>query len=440
MNIKKALLIVFPLFFFIGIAEILFAQNTKTYQSLEEIWFDIKSHNYALKSTAFQKELADMAYKASIGNVINPRIPVSINFTDYTKLQSNLIPSEFFNGEPGTFKQIQFGQQYSTTAVIQPQFDILNLSQIAQIKYSKLNQQYTDNQNLVLEKDLYDKVNSTYHNILTFQLQYEILKKNIAAAEQIKVIVQRKYEEGIIRKQDLNDAITNVINLKDNQEQLLKNLELQYQIMELFFENQVIPIIDDNAVLGTLDMPITAKTSTLTVQGLLIQSAMTRQEIKGLKYLYLPTLSFISSFNWQNLSNDYFLAHNSTGISFNNIGLRINWEFPTVQRLSNIKNKQIQLKVLSLNQKHAENEIETHKRQLQTELEKAQMQFMNFTEISALEEDSYQKYLLQYQENVLALDRLLTAQNKMLNSQLNTAIARVKKAYATQRIKINNQY
>lgn len=440
MKIKKPLNILILLILFTGFADVLIAQNNKTYHSLTEIWFEIKSHNYVLRNAAIQKELAALAYKTSLGNVINPKIPSSINFTDFTKLQSNFIPADIFGGAPGTFKQIQFGQQYATLAVLQPQFDILNLSSLSQIKYAKLNMQYTDNQAMSIEKELYDKVNATYHNIITLQNQNQILKKNIDAAEQIKAIVQKKYEEGIIRKQDLNDATANCIGIRDNQEQLEKNIDLQYQMMSLYFENQVNPIIDEQILESNIETTLTASRNSLTIQGLLLQSAMTKQEIKGLKYQYLPTLSFISSFNWQNLSNEFFLSSNSTGISYNNIGLKISWELPTVQRLSSIKNKQFQLETIILNQQHAEKEAETQKQQLETELKKAQMQYNNYVEIADLEEDSFQKYLSQYQENILPLDRLLTAQNKMLNSQLNASTALVKIAYAKNRIIINNQY
>lgn len=426
--------------FFIIATGSLPAQDIKQYNSLEELWLDLKTHNYIIKNAAIQEKIASLTYTSSIGNAINPRIPVNLNFTDYTKLQRNLIPGEFFGAEPGTFKQIQFGLQYATLATIQPQFDILNPGSLSQIKYAEINQKYIKNQQLLLERDVYEKVNATYYNILSLRSQYEILKKNTAVAEQILSIVQSKYDEGIIRKQDVNDARSNMIIIKDNQEQTAKNIEIQEQILSLFFENQIKPEIKENLVQNTLSNVPESISSTLTLQGILLQSALLRQEIKGLQYQYLPTLSFVSSFNWQHLSNDFFLASDATSFTYNNIGLRLSWEFPTVQRISNIKNKQYQLQTLSLNEQHATQESLTESRQLKTELEKAISQYDNYTALQSLKEDSYQKYLLQYKENVLPLDRLLTAQNDLLTIQLKTVTSLANKAFITGRIKILNQY
>lgn len=423
-----------------GILTPLWAQKPQVFNSLSEVWQEVKSHNYNFKNAAIQKEQASLAHKTSLGNAFNPRIPASINFTDFTKLQSNFIPAEFFGGETGTFKQIQFGQQYATTAVLQPQFDILNLSAIAQIKYAKINEQYTENQSLVIEKALYEQVNMTYFNILSLKNQEQILFSNIEAATKIVDIVQKKYDEGLIRIQELNEARANLITLKDNQEQLSKNIEIQTYILALFFENQVAPQLTEDLLKYSIDSSPSANYSTVNLQGILLQTALTKQEIKSLQYQNLPTLSFISSFNWQNLSNDFFLAYNSTGISYNNIGLRINWEFPTVNRIGNLKSKKFQLQSLRINQEHATQEAISEANQLDATYEKAQMQYKNFAQIQNLKEDSYQKYLLQYDENILSLDKLLTAQNEMLNSQLNTIVALTNIAYAKNRIQINNQY
>lgn len=74
------------------------------------------------------------------------------------------------------------------------------------------------------------------------------------------------------------------------------------------------------------------------------------------------------------------------------------------------------------------------------EYEKAQKQWSNFKSIADLKEDTYQKNLNQYNENILPLDRLLTSQNDMLNSQLNVVVALANIAFAKHKIIIHNQY
>ena len=62
----------------------------------------------------------------------------------------------------------------------------------------------------------------------------------IAIAEKLVVIVKNKLEEGLARKQELNEAEVNLINLQDKLSQLDYNTSIQHQNLALFFENKVI--------------------------------------------------------------------------------------------------------------------------------------------------------------------------------------------------------
>lgn len=416
------------------------AQEKKTYTSLTEVWNDVRQYNLTFKSAQIQTELANLAYKTSVGNVINPRMPVTLNLIDNTRLQSNFIPAEIFGGPSGSFREVTFGQQYNTLFSVQPQFDLVNMSSLAQIKSAKINKELTASQNLLNELQIYENLNVTYHNILSLKGQKDILTKNIAIAEQIKNIVTNRHQEGVARKQDVNETEVNRINLLDKMEQLEYNIQIQEKMLALFFENNILPEINENLDVYALENIFSVNAGNAKSRNVALQSQMLRQDIKTLQYQYYPILSFTSSFNWQNLSNDFFFAANSSGISYNFIGLKLGWDFPTVTRLSNIKNKQYQLQTLSLNESHVEKETVTKTEQLVIEYQKAKSQYKNFKTILDLKSDTYQKSLNQYQENILGLDRLLISQNDMLSSQINVVLALSNIAFAKAKIVIHNLY
>ena len=416
------------------------AQEKKTYTSLTEVWNDVRQYNLTFKSAQIQTELANLAYKTSVGNVINPRMPVTLNLIDNTRLQSNFIPAEIFGGPSGSFREVTFGQQYNTLFSVQPQFDLVNMSSLAQIKSAKINKELTASQNLLNELQIYENLNVTYHNILSLKGQKDILTKNIAIAEQIKNIVTNRHKEGIARKQDVNEAEVNRINLLDKMEQLEYNIRIQEKMLALFFENNISPEINENLDVYALENISSVNAGNAKSRNVALQSQMLRQDIKTLQYQYYPILSFTSSFNWQNLSNDFFFAANSSGISYNFIGIKLGWDFPTVTRFSNIKNKQYQLQTLALNESHVEKETATKTEQLVIEYQKAQSQYTNFKTILDLKSDTYQKSLNQYQENILGLDRLLISQNDMLSSQINVVLALSNIAFAKAKVVIHNLY
>lgn len=416
------------------------SQTTRIFSSPEEAWQAVKANNTRFTDATLQADIAELAYKTSLGNVINPRMPLTATMIDNTRLQQNFIPAEAFGGPAGTFREVTLGQQYNSLLTIQPQFDIINLSSIAQIKAARINRDLTRSQNEINEFALYQNVNATFHNILSLQRQKEVLAENLKAAEQIAAIVKNRYNEGISRPQEVNEAEVNVITIRDKAEQLDYNLRMQYQLFALFFDNKIVPEIKENNYADNPIQPVSAIVSDLTGRTSRLQSDFLQQDIRSLQNQYYPVLAFTSSFNWQSLSNDGFFADNAADIRFNFVGLRLTWDLPTVQRLSTIKNKQYQLRTLENQYTRAKHEADTQWQQLNLEFEKAARQQKNMEAIANLKTDTYQKNLLQFEENILPLDKLLISYNDMILARLNETAARTQVGYQYYRILIHNQY
>lgn len=416
------------------------SQDTIHFESLAQVWQGIKKHNITFEKANIQEDLAELAHKTSIGNAFNPRVPVNLDFIDYTRLQNFFLPAEVLGGHPGDFRQVTFGQQYNTQFVIQPQLDLFNLSSISKIKYAKTNKELVKNKNTIDEMSLYNDINAIYHNILSLKEQIDILDEGLILANQILKTTEERFNEGLIRKQEVNEAKINSINILNQLEQLSKEFELQNQLLSLYFENDIIPILIESLNNPLDTIPPTILENKLAFKNLALETQLIKQEVKSIKYENIPTLSFISSLNWQNLSNDFFLASGSTGINYNSIGLRLGWQFPTVQRLSNLKNKQYELRLMELNSKHLEKENALGTAQLLTEFEKKMSQYRNMEAIYKLKEDSFEKNFNQYNEQILPLDKLLISQNEVFNSAINVIVAKSQLAYTKNKILINNHF
>jgi OMF family outer membrane factor len=296
-----------------------------------------------------------------------------------------------------------------------------------------------ENQNKINEQKIYEQINAIYFNILSFEGQKEVLQENKAIAERILKITKDKFNEGIAKKQELNEAEVNVISLQDKIEQLEWTIKIQYQSLNLFFENEI------NAQLSQKISEFENENQLLETQNQLktdnanLQLQFAQQEYKALRYQNLPVLSFISAFNWQNLSNDIFFSNKSNNINFNYVGLKLSWDLFSVPRLSNTKSKQIQVEMLKVNALHTKKENETQNLQMTAELQKALKQLQNFQKIYALKKDTYEKNYNQFNENILPLDKLLISQNDMLLSKLNIVTTLANIGFNKNKIEINNR-
>ena len=436
-NIHKHKLLIVILF----LPVMVWSQEKKEFHTLDEVLAFAKEKKVSFRNDIIQQNLAELTRKTAVGNAFNPRIPVSAQVIDNMNLQTNYIPAEVFGGLPGSFREITMGLQYVSTFSIQPQFDIINLGNISRIKLAKTNQELVANQQKINEWTIYDQLNGIYFNILSFQGQQQMVEQNIVIAKQILTIVNNRFEEGIVRKQDVNEAEVNLIRLQDQLSQLQFYIQIQQQNLALFFENEVNPILNQNIRDFDHKQILTEANNNLWVNHYQLREKVAEQEWKAAQKQQLPVLGFVSSFNWQNLSNESFFHPNSNWIRYNYVGLRLSWDLPTtVSKYSAVKEKKMQWQMAENDRIHFLRENETRNSNLLVEYEKASSQLENFKKIQTLKEDTYQKYFDQYQENILPLDKLLTAQTDMLLSQLNVITALAGIGFSENKIIINNKF
>ena len=419
----------------------LIAQESKYFASINEVIAFTKNNNITFQNANYENQMSDITTKTAIGNLFNPKIPTSIQVLDNINQQVSFLPGQAFGQPIGTFKEVTIGQQYVSTFNIHPQFDILNMANYALIKTTKINQQLVENQHKINEQNLYEKINIVYFNILTFNGQKEIVKENIIIAKDILGIITNKFNEGVARKQEVNEAEVNLISLQDKFDQIEINTKIQYQTLNLFFENKIDAILSENIWNYQNTDTILKTQNNLIIENVTLQTQMAQQENKALKYQNLPVLSFVSSLNWQNLSNDFSFAKNSNWINYNYIGLKLSYDLPTtVQKITNQKSKQIQIQILKNNEKHSLIENESKNAQMILEYEKSLKQKENLWKIHDLKKDTYEKNFNQFKENILPLDKLLISQNDMLVSKLNIVSSLANIGFNKTKIEINNGF
>jgi outer membrane protein TolC len=200
-----------------------FAQQNQ----VDELFQLALTHNLNLKNNTLQKELAQITTKIAGLNAFAPRVPVSYQALDNISLQRMYVPGVLFGQPEGTFKELTMGQKYVATFNISPQFDILNFGNKAQRKAATLNESSVILNEKSVQRDIYLQINSTYHNILSFQRQRTVLEENLKVAQKIKEVITNRQEEGLARTQEVNEAEVNIITLEDKMYQVDQNVLLQ---------------------------------------------------------------------------------------------------------------------------------------------------------------------------------------------------------------------
>lgn len=101
--------------FILPAAEIFAQDSTGTPFSLNQAVEYAISNHAEIKNAQLETEIARARTNELIGIGL-PQVNATADMTKFLEIPTQFIPGEFFDGEPGTFAPVQFGQKYSASA------------------------------------------------------------------------------------------------------------------------------------------------------------------------------------------------------------------------------------------------------------------------------------------------------------------------------------
>lgn len=412
---------IFIISFLLSINFSVHAQAELKFSRLDSLFAYAERNSAAIKTGEQQAILAKWQKVAALANTVNFRNQVSFALTDNTRLPVNFLPAEAFGGPPGTFREIQFGQQYIGNAAIVPQIDIINPSSWEKVKSAGISKELTGINNLVIKRSLYESIAAAYYNIISLQEQTRLTKENLLKADTLLLMVQNKFAQGLVRQQDVNDAAASKLSLDEklNQAQLsLEQQQLSVKILCDLPENSNVVIeevLDYNA-----SFPASRQASSqLQYKSSALQLGMAKSDLRYNRLSQLPSLSLFLNYAWQQNSNDMFFDSQADWIYSQFIGARLTFSIPDINKMFLTQNARINYKIALHNLEHAKVQEEAANRQLQLDYQKAYSQLSTNKRIFELKNENYLMAFNQYEQAVLPFDKLLLAFTEMQNSRLN---------------------
>ena len=215
------------------------AQQNLHFNSIDSLFKFAEKNSATIKNGYLQSLSAKWTKIASIGNTINLKSPFTASWTDNSNLPVSFLPAEAFGGPVGAYKQVSLGQQYVTSYGLTPQIDIINPSAWARIKSAELNKQLTETNNLIAKINLFESISASYYNIISLQYQIKNTEQSVSAADSILLITKNKFDQGIIREQDMNNANVNLLNIQDKLIQLKLSLDQNYNSLKILCDLKV---------------------------------------------------------------------------------------------------------------------------------------------------------------------------------------------------------
>jgi len=183
-------------------AEKIFAQSQPgaTYTLVQAIDYAIKNQ-VDIKNAELETSIA----KARTNELIAiglPQVDASADVNKFLEIPTQFVPGEFFDGEPGTYAPVQFGQAYSASAGFTASQLLFDGTYLVGVKASKT---YVDLARKGVSRTKIEtavNVSKAYYYVLVAEERFKQLTSDLARLGKLKDDTKAFYDNGFVEKID----------------------------------------------------------------------------------------------------------------------------------------------------------------------------------------------------------------------------------------------
>jgi outer membrane protein len=384
-------------------------------------------HNYLARNAVIDINIAVKKIKETLATAM-PQAEASIGYTNFISLATQLIPAEFFGGQPGEFMEVQFGTKNNANAQAQISQLIYSGSFFVGLKVSKIAQEMTQLQLEQVQQDVRQAIATSYILCLVAEKNRDLMAETIATTEALVKDSKGMYEQGFMQETDMDKLTLMLADLKTNQLNALNQIRNAYSLLKY---NMGLTISDEIRLSENLDVLLMA----VDPEGLLAtefnvnnhlnfkmmeaQAGLSELQIKLAKTEYLPVVTaFLSqsqnaqrnTFSFFDFSEKWF----PTSIFGVNIGIPI---FSSGKRIYKVQQASLEYEK-ALNTKRQVNEglalgFITSKNNFEVAVETFRNQRDNYE----LAKKIYGKDQIRYKSGVASTTDLNQSYQSLLQSQ-----------------------
>ncbi len=440
---KKIFLIIGVLFLALFTVGKSYAQQME-FTNLESFINYATTQSINLQSGQIRLDQAKQAKIAALLAIPDVSANTFLNYTNNTQIPVTLVPADALGGtgQAGTFRELQFGVKYNTNWTVSAEVKLFNLQGWEGLKLSKINIEATQSDNKLTNKLLQEDIASIYYNVVMLNEQLKATKQNLLVADTLQQIVENKFQQGLVKPQEVNNAKANYLTTLESVKQIEFMLTQQYLALKILCD---IPESEQISIKEMIDKSKVGKVSSIDFNQLSVENSTWKEKRAWSSYQQnrlsqMPSISFFLSGNRQQFNpNAGLFDSNVRWIPSSYIGFKLSWVLPTANSVSQIYKAKYDYQLAVKNTEQTKIKAELTNKQLGVNYEKALSQWNTNQALYQLNADSYQKNLNVYNDGLLGLDQTLNSFNAMVNSNYNLISSGISVLLAQAKIEINNK-
>lgn len=368
------------------------------------------------------KEQAARYDKQLAASGLMPSLSVQAQSDYNLKLPVQLIPAEIFGGQPGTFNEVRFGQDWNSNASGSLEVPLFHADKFAQMKAGSFTYQSAQADAKAQENAYLRQVTQVYLNTLVYKEAMELNRSLDTTATLLYETSKARFEQHLVGKPDLNRA-----------ENLMWSTMQQTASLNTVWQNSLrqlaallglgadvkLRVRDSlrNYALSTSDAPSVDGFKRPAILAAEQAEQASRWLYRQQMYASLPKISLNSRYTFANQQSALFNG-NGTSFNYGTVGLSVS--MPIFKGLSlQAQRKKAQLQSQNSRIQLEQTIIDSNREisEWQTALLEKKSSKTMASRRDQLAEETLDLSLANYDEGVISLDQLFTIYNEYVQAK-----------------------
>lgn len=404
-------------------AQPLIAQDTIRFTLQEAIDYAM-DHSAEIKTAEWEITKARKDVKVTTASGL-PQVNGSIRYTNYPAIPVQVIPAEFFGGNPGEFIDVRFGVENNMRAAIDVNQMIFDGRFFQGLKAASAFVDLTQKQLDRSKVEAKNQVAKAYYAVQVAQENITILADNIKALNQLYKETKALYDNGFIEAIEVDRielSKTNVENQLESakRQKILTVAVLKFQmgmdIAQPFAISQQLAdmqMADDALLTAAID-----PSSRSDYKVLLLQEELGTINKKNLMAGYFPSLYLFGTVETSAFRQEFNFYNGGQWFGAGFVGVTLNvplWD--SGDKAGRIQKQEAELRQLSIQQERLRNAISLELMQAQNNYQDALERLEDQKKTLALAEKIYRVAVTKYNEGVGSSLEVNSAQTTLFQTQ-----------------------
>lgn len=209
-----------------------FSQEIPTNFTLQEaIDFALKNNRTAINAGRDIEAAKQQKWETTASGL--PQISASGDYQNFLKQQVQVIPAEFFGGNPGEFAEVVFGTKQSVSAFATINQKIFDGSYIVALQSAKVFLEISQNAKIKTDLEVRKSVINAYGNVLLAEESIQVLQRNLDILDKNLYETQKIFENGLGEEESVEQLKITLSGIKSNLNNVERMKTLAYQMLNI---------------------------------------------------------------------------------------------------------------------------------------------------------------------------------------------------------------